>query len=385
LYRSGVESRVKREDGVNERERFLAVVRFEVPDYWPLITAGGLGYIHKGGLIKLHREGLPESVDDIPSWLRYWGQCSFEDVGSLARDVPGIKRETWTEGEFEYVRSETGALTRQVVNNETTYSMPEFIEFDVRDRASWERFRELSTPRAKADVEEQAARLDGRTRPARVHAYSTWGSARNWMGPERALLAVHDEPGLLREMIEWQTWLFDEFTVPVIERYRPEVISMWEDFCYNHGMLISPAAFRELCATHYRRVAEVGRDCGAELLIVDSDGKVDEYCPLLEEVGFNGCWPMEQVCGNELRAYRARQPRFIFAGGIEKEICNTGNGGRIEAELVPKVPAMLETRGYFPMFDHALQTGAGFDELCRCMTRLHQICGSDGLGDFPRR
>ena len=370
---------------MTELERFLTVLHFEKPDYWPLITAGGLGYVHKGGLMKLHEEGMPEEVNDIESWLKYWGQCGFENAAAIGRDMPQVKKETWTEGEFEFVRSETGALTRQVVNNDTTYSMPEFIEFDVRDRASWEQFRDLSTPRGKADAEAQAEKLDSRARPATVAAGSTWGRVRSWMGPERALLAVYDDPDLVRDMIDWQTWMFDEFTVPVIERYRPEVIAMWEDFCYNHGMLISPATFRELCAPHYRHVAEVGRDCGAELLIVDSDGDVGEYCLLLEEVGFNGCWPMEQVCGNDLLVYRERQPSFIFAGGVEKEVCNTGNAHRIERELFPKVPEMLENSGYFPMFDHALQSLVGFEELCRCMTLLHEICGSEHLGEFPRQ
>ncbi|MDP6359120.1 MAG: uroporphyrinogen decarboxylase family protein [Planctomycetota bacterium] len=369
---------------MTELERFLTVVRFESPDYWPLINAWGLGYVHSGGLIKLHQEGLPEKVHDLETWLDYWGQCGFEDLGGIGRDAPGIKSERWVEEGFEFVRSETGAFTRQVLNNENAYSMPEFIEFDVRDRASWEKFRELSTPRAKSDIEDQAERLEGRTRPARVSAGSTWGRVRSWMGPERALLAVYDDPELVQEMIEWQTWMFEEFTLPVIERYRPETISMWEDFCYNHGMMISPAMFEEFCAPHYRRVAEVGRDCGAELLIVDSDGKVDEYCQILERLGLNGCWPMEQVCGNDLLAYREEQPDFIFAGGIEKEVCNTGNGHRIEGELIPRVAIMLEKGGYFPMFDHALQTDVGFSELCRCMTLLHEICGSEHLGEFPR-
>jgi len=370
---------------MTELERFLAVVRFEKPDYWPLINAAGLGYVHKGGLIKLYGEGLPERVSDLEAWLTYWGQCGFEDLAAIGRDAPGIKSESWVEGEYEFIRRETGSLTRQVIDNDVAYCMPEFIEFDVRDRASWERFRDLSMPRAKADVEEQAAQLDNRTRPLRASAGSTWGTVRSWMGPERALLAVYDDPDLVREMIEWQTLVFDEYMAPAIERYRPKVISMWEDFCYNHAMLISPKTFRELCVPHYRHVVEVGRDCGAELLIVDSDGKVDEYCLLLEEVGFNGCWPMEQVCGNDLLAYRERQPNFIFAGGVEKEVCNTGNAARIEPELFPRVPKMLEKSGFFPMFDHALQTDVGFDELCRCMTLLHQICGSEHLGEFPRR
>ena len=254
----------------------------------------------------------------------------------------------------------------------------------IADRAGWRRFRDLSTPRGLADVEAQAGRLDGRTRPAAVHGGSTGGAVRNWMGPHRALLAIHDEPDLLREMMAWQRRMFDAFTVPVLQRYRPEIVTWWEDFCFNHGMMISPAAFRRFCAPNYRHVADVARDCGAELFLVDTDGHVGEYLSLLEEVGFNGCCPMEQVCGNDLLAYRAAQGRFIFCGGIEKEVASTGNAHRIEAELA-KVPPMLAGGGFFPMFDHALQTEVSFDALCRVMTLLHEICGSpDGLGEFPR-
>jgi len=76
---------------MTELERFLAVVHFEKPDYYPLLNTGGLGYVHEGGLVKLHNEGLPADVKDL---------------------------ETWIEGEFEFVRSECGAFTRQVLNNE---------------------------------------------------------------------------------------------------------------------------------------------------------------------------------------------------------------------------------------------------------------------------
>lgn len=371
---------------MTELERFQAVCHFEKPDYWPLINVWGLGYVHSGGLIKLHQEGLPAEVNDLESWCRYWGQCTFDNGWGLGADTPGIKTETWKDGEFEYIRSETGALTRQVLDNENVYSMPDFMEFDVRDRASWEKYKALTTPTRKdvSRIQWMKDRYDKRTRPLSLGVGGTWGIVRSLMGPERALFALYDDPDLVRDIIAHILWTHEEFIFPVALAVRPNLLVLWEDFAYNHGMLISPAAFREFCAPYYRRVAEIGRQCGAELMICDCDGKVEEFCPLLEECGHNGCWPLEQVCGNPLLEYRRRQPRFIFAGGIEKEICNTGNGHRIEGELVPKVPQMLAGGGYFPMFDHALQVDVGFKELCRCMTRLHQICGSDGLGAFPR-
>jgi hypothetical protein len=373
---------------MNELERFKAVVRFERPDYWPLLAAHALGTPHKGGLLKLHREGLPAWVNDTDSWCRYWGECTFDHAGSTGVGAPGVRSTSRIEDGFEIIEYETGARTRQVIDNEITYSMPDFQKFHVRDRDSWERYRDLTTPRA-ADagrIEKWRERFRGRTRPLAVHCGGTWGSVRNDMGPEAALLAIYDQPDLVRDMIAHYLWRQEQYVFPVIEALRPETIHMWEDFCYRNGMLISPAAFREFCAPYYRRVAEFGRACGAELLFVDCDGKVDEFIPLLEEVGFNGLMPLEQVCGNDVSAYRARSPRFVFLGGIEKEIASTGQTHRVETELVPAVNKALAARGCFPMFDHGLSTNVGFPELCRCMARLHELCGSAGckLGQFPR-
>jgi uroporphyrinogen decarboxylase len=373
---------------MNELERFLAVVRFEQPDYWPLLAAHALGTPHPGALIKLHREGLPDWVVDTDTWCRYWGECTIDSLGSIGCDAPGIHSTTYADGDFEIITYETGARTRQVVNNTITYSMPDFQEFHVRDRSSWERYRALTTPRRKdtARIAQWQQQYRRRTRPLAIHCGGTWGRVREEMGPERALLALYDDPELVHDMIAHKLQLLEDYVFPVITALRPEIITMWEDFCYNHGMLISPAAFRQFCAPYYRRVAEIARNSGAELLFVDCDGKVDEFVGLLDEVGFNGLMPMEYVCGNDPAAYRQRLPRFIFLGGIEKEIASSGNARLIETSLVPAVTTMLEARGCFPMFDHGLSTNAGFHEHCRCMTRLHELCGSAALnlGCFPR-
>lgn len=341
--------------------------------------------VTKGGMIKLHREGMPESVNDFESWCRYWGMCPCDFAGHIGVGEPPMREEKWIEGEFEYTRSETGSLTRRIREYETGYSMPEFIEFDVRDRDSWEKVKTFGCREASAEkLAGLKQRYRGRTRPLIVNTGSTWGNVRSLMGPERALTAIYDDPDLVREMIAHGLGEIERFVFPVIEALRPEAVSVWEDCCYNHGMMISPAAFRSFCGGYYRRVAEFARANGVELLIVDSDGKVDQFCPLLEDLGFNGCWPMEVVCGNPLRLYRQRQPKLIMAGGIEKGICNSGMGCHIESELIPKVQQMLEKGGYFPMFDHALQTLVGFEELCRAMTLLHRLCGND-LGEYPRR
>ena len=317
-------------------------------------------------------------------WCLFFGQQAFDGVGGIGTGAPGIRKVRRIEGDYEIEEAETGAVTRTHKDNVRKYSMPDFQQYDIRDRDSWIVFRDLTTPTAKAT--EKLDELDDyyrdRTRPLAVHGGGTWGHIRSWMGPEAALMALYDQPDLVHEMMQHKREQFDAYTAPVIERLRPEIVMLWEDFCFNHGMMISPASFREFCAPYYRRVVEVSRNAGVPLIIVDTDGQVSEYLDLSEEVGVNGSWPLEQVCGNDLREYRARHPDMVLAGGIEKEVVNAGNGALIEDEL-EKVPRLLEQGGYLPMFDHALQPEVGYRELCRCMTRLHELAGSD-LGYFPR-
>jgi len=48
----------------------------------------------------------------------------------------GIKSESQIKDGFEIIEYETGAVTRQVIDNDITYSMPEFRVYHVRDRKS---------------------------------------------------------------------------------------------------------------------------------------------------------------------------------------------------------------------------------------------------------
>ena len=156
-----------------------------------------------------------------------------------------------------------------------------------------------------------------------------------------------------------------------------------EDMCYNHGLMISPHHFRSFCASSYRRIAEVARDCGVDMVAVDSDGNVMELAVLLDECGVNALFPFEIKAGNDLLALRKRLPRFIMLGGLEKEVVNEGNEHLIHREIMSKAPPLLDSGGYFPNGDHGIQPMVTFTGLCRFMTLLHEATGNPE-GEFPR-
>ena len=218
---------------MNQLERFLAVLRFEEPDVWPLMNVWGLGYIHQAGLDSLHAQGLPEQVRDLDTWCLFFGQQAFDCIEGIGVGVPGIRKVRRIEGEYEIEEAETGSITRTHIDNLRKYSMPDFQRYDVRDRESWIVYRDLITPttRATEQLDALADSYRDRRRPLAVHGGGTWGYLRSWMGPEAALVALYDQPALIHEMMQYKLEQFDLYTAPLIDRLRPEIVMLWEDFC----------------------------------------------------------------------------------------------------------------------------------------------------------
>jgi len=385
---------------MDDRERFKAVCAGERPDHVPIFGFSGAPGMSQGALRDVHARlvatGMPSWVDgchslarhdSVEGWFRYWGTTGPIELDFFpAEPARGIERTKRIEGGFEVVESETGAITRQVIDNDAVYSMPHFLVYDVRDRPSWEFYRARATPGPmwpRDRIEEECRRFDDRGRPLAVSVGSTWGQLRNLMGPEAACTILYDDPELAHEIIDFHCGLAEQYVFPLIERLRPEIVNAGEDCCYNHGMLISPEHFEEFCATFYRKVGRLAAACGVDMVAIDTDGDAMEFVPLVESCGVNAVFPFEVKAGNDLFALRQRHPGFVLMGWLEKECVNEGNEAMIEPEIMSKVPRLLEKGRYFPNGDHGLQPLVTFDSMCRFMTLLHDVTGNPE-GEFPR-
>jgi uroporphyrinogen decarboxylase len=232
-------------------------------------------------------------------------------------------------------------------------------------------------------IETAADRFDPRDRPVAIGCGSTYGHLRGLMGPAGVSFMLYDDPELVREIMRTRISDFERYTIPLIERIRPDILAAGEDCCYNHGMLLSPKHFREFCAPFYHRVCEVARDCGVDMVAIDTDGNAMELVPIVEGCGVNAIFPFEVKAGNDLFALREHHPRFVLMGWLDKEVVNAGNSHLIHDEIMSKAPPLLEKGGYFPNGDHGIQPLVTFDNLCRFMTLLHEVTGNPE-GEFPR-
>ena len=391
---------------MNELQRFKAVVNFEKPDYYPIFGFPGAPGFSGGCYVKAHQklvnEGMPsyvggaytnenfgnDELTKMESWHKYWGTAGPTHIDFFPAEPTNntIKTEKRMEGDFEIIESETGEITRQVIDNNITYSMPEFIRYPVRDRASWEFYKEKTMPGKRwsdEKIKAACAKFKNRTRPLSISVGGTWGKIRDIMGTVCASTLLYDDIEFARDIINHYRFINQEYIFPIIKEIKPEIIQAGEDICYKSGMLISPRHFNELCAPFYIECVEVAKACGVDLLTIDNDGNLMQFVDVVEKLGVNGTYPFEVKSGNDLFEIRRKHPKFIIAGWLEKEVVNEGNGHMIRNEIMSKVPVLLEKGGYFPNGDHGILPLITFENLCKFMTLLHEVTGNQE-GDFPR-
>jgi len=388
---------------MNNRERFLSIALDQTPDYTPIFGIPGAPGMSRGCMqptrARLMAGGMPSYVGgcdadgrpnpttDVESWSRYWGTTG--PIGPdfcIASGAEGFRETRRIEGNFEIIESESGAITRQYIENAITYAMPDFVRYPVRDRESWEFYKERMTPKrflSAEEIEANCRRMDARGEPLCVWAGGTYGCLRELMGPEEASYAFYDDPELVHDIVQWHLDEVRRSQFPLIERLKPEIVSIGEDLCYNHGMILSPAHFEEFFGGYYREVCGFSESCEVPVRAVDTDGNAMDFAPLSASYGVNAIYPCEVKAGNDLFELRRLLPHFVFFGWLEKEIVNEGNEALIEPEIRGKVPRLLEKGRYFPNGDHGIQPMVTFSGLCKFMTILHEVCGNPE-GEFPR-
>ena len=104
---------------MNNIERFLAVVRFQKPDYVPIFGFRGAPGMSGGCMKHTHDRlvatGMPASVGgcyengvcrDLEGWFRYWGTIGHEHITPdfyVTKPAQGFRTTTRREGGFDII------------------------------------------------------------------------------------------------------------------------------------------------------------------------------------------------------------------------------------------------------------------------------------------
>jgi len=355
---------------MNPKERFLNCMSYSSVDHFPYRPQGFWGATKKRWL----EEGLPSncSIQD------YFG---FEKWVYTPIDVtlqPKFEREVRERtSEWHIVRSEKGIIQKEFIAN-AELSMPEWIEFPVKDRQDFlelkKRYLPVLEERTPSDWISLVEKYNSSNEVVGIDVFNgLYMTLREWLGPEGLLYAFIDEEELIEEMLDFYVEYLYRIFEQVLPMLKVDYISFSEDMAYNSGPFISPAMFDRFFKAHYTRLAALFKKHGVDYFVIDSDGYLEPLIPSLLESGVCGIHPNECASGMDVVELRKKYGRDLRLWcGIDKRVL-TQDKKAIDQELEAKVPYLLNSGGYIPQIDHSVPPNVSFENFCYYWERLKAI------------
>lgn len=349
---------------MKRREIFKKIAHFKLPG--KVFLPSCWQWFWEGTITRWKKEGLPGDV-----WVEEFFEFDRMEILPLQYGVlPSFEAHLLEEKEdYRIYIDKEGVKKKEFVDKigqkRAEGSMPQWLEFPVKDRKTWNEFKKRLNPHSPARYplwwEEEKKRWEERDYPLGLMVGSFYGWLRNWVGMENLSLMFYDNPSLVHEMMEYLEWFILELIKKAVEEIEFDFAHFWEDMAYKTASLISPQLFREFMLPHYKKITEFLRKKGIDLITVDSDGNVEELIPLWLEGGVNGILPLEVAAGMDAVSLRKKYGKdLILIGNIDKRVL-AKDKKEIKEEVMRKVPLLLSRGGYFPGVDHAVPPDVPFE------------------------
>jgi uroporphyrinogen decarboxylase len=138
--------------------------------------------------------------------------------------------------------------------------------------------------------------------------------------------------------------------------------------------MISPKLVRQYMLPAYCELVEFLRAGGVRLIMVDTDGRVEDLLPIFLEAGIDGTHPCEIAAGSDPLKLRRNHPRCTLIGGLDKRAIASGREG-VDVGL-ERVRPLLEEGAYVPLLDHFVPPDVSFSTYLYYVERRRELLGN---------
>ncbi len=371
------------------RERYIRTLLFQKVDKIPFQP----GSPRESTLQRWRKEGLPSEGDWFSHLCELLGieieepkipyinlKISFdlsppfeekiiEKRGNhlIVQDYKGAIVEIEDKYDFSYLRYAKDFVTRK------------WHKFPVETRGDWEEMKERFNPDSPERIDEELSKkaelLRGRDWVLTISIPGPFWQMRDWCGLENLCIFMVESPDFVSEMSDFWRAFVSQILRRCVEKVQFDAVIISEDMAYKGKSLISPLMARKFLSPCWKEWSEILRNSGCEVIILDSDGYIEELIPLWLESGINCTFPVEIAAGNDLVELRKKFGRGIaFIGGIDKR--KIARGGReLEEELERIIPFLLKDGGYIPSCDHAVPPDVSWENFLRYSSLLAKYTG----------
>ncbi|HHT28424.1 MAG TPA: hypothetical protein GXZ82_14460 [Firmicutes bacterium] len=320
-------------------------------------------------LQRWHREGMPKEV----SWVDFFGVDNIVGIG-----VDGSPRYPVQvlEQNDEYTIKTTawGATLKEWVH---TGGVPEFLDFTIVDRVTWEEAKARMTP-SPDRVNWQKLQVnypEWRKQGAWIRAGLWFGFdvTHSWVvGTERVLFALMDDPEWLMDIwnhqLDVQLALYDQ----VWEAgYHFDEITWPDDMGYKGTQFFSVQMYRDLLQPVHKRAVDWAHAHGVKVRL-HSCGDVRPFVPEFIKIGIDCLNPIEVKAGMDpLQLKEQYGAQLAFHGGLNAVLYDDMDAMIGEMEKV--IPKMIVNGGYIIGTDHSIPDSVGIEQFRRFVAKAKEL------------
>jgi len=361
------------------KERFRRTMFFQEVDVLPNFEFG-----YWARTLEVWREqGLPDHVVNEATAYEYFGIENWDMVNVSSNPTPLFKEETIEEtDEYTVYRDGYGCVAR--INKQGDKSIPHFIDFPIKNRATWEPFKAAFDPDDPKRWEEFDKSIEWARytdAPVGIYGGSMVGIPRNLIGFQGIATMQYEDPELLTEIID----TFGATTAAVLEKALPKVqvdfCMGWEDICFNKGPIVTPEFFRAVVAPWYRRIADLLVRHGCCVYTTDTDGNILPIAEIFLDHGMNTMFPVEVHGGSDPCALRDTYGKRIrLWGGVDK-LKLAESKQAIDNEL-ERLRPYVEQGGFIPGVDHRVPADVPLKNYLYYLDQKRELFHVGGLPQY---
>jgi uroporphyrinogen decarboxylase len=338
------------------RQRVQRMLEHKEADRVPM-TDGPWG----STLARWKREGLPDGVD----WVDYFGLDHFSSI--RADNSPRYPVRIVEETADYVIRTSPWGTTEKHWKEHG--GVPEFLDFTIRDRDSWQAAKARMTPtRDRIDWERLAA------------AYPKWQQRGDWIeagfwfgfdvthswavGTDRVLMALIEEP-------EWLADIFNHyldvdlalFDMVWDAGYRFDAIRWPDDMGYKGHQFFGLETYRQILKPAHKRAADWAHAKGVRVAL-HSCGDIRPFIPELIDIGIDILNPVEVKAGMDpFWLKKTYGDKLVFHGGLNAALF--WEPEKLEEHMRAVVPAMKQNGGYIFSSDHSVPDSVSLEQFRR--------------------
>ena len=382
---------------MTNRQRVMAIMHYQEYDKLPIVGFGYWTHTLEKWAAEGHltQQEAATWKDGNPTDMLISEKLGFDfnwssAFGPAVNLRPAFKRKVVKEfpDGSRHVRDEHGAV---VVQAPGATGIPSEISHLLKGRKEWE---EHFLPRLQFCPDRVNSALvnvggqmvpfdqggmehllkDDRTYPYGLHCGSLYGTIRDWLGLQGACYLYYDDEDLFDEIIQTVSRLcYDCVKMTLATGAKFDFAHFWEDICFKNGPLINPSVFDEKVGPHYRRITDLLRGFGVDIVSLDCDGMIDTLIPTWFNNGVNTMFPIEVGTWNaSLAPWREKYGRQLRGvGGMNKTAFAKGRPA-VDAEIERLIP-LVALGGYIPCPDHRIAPDAEWDTVRYYCDRMREV------------